>query len=532
MKTPYRLLALAGGVAMLLAASHGALAQKRGGILQVYHQDSPASMSILEEATPSAERPMAGVFNNLVTFDPKIPQNSMATIRPDLAESWTWSEDGTELTFKLRHGVKWHDGKPFTAADVKCTWDLLMGKSKDRLRLNPRKAWYQNVKEVTTKGDDEATFALNHPQPALLALFASLWSPVYPCHVSAAQMRLRPIGTGPFKFVEYKPNEGIKVVRNPDYWKKGRPYLDGIEYTIIPNRSTAILAFSTGKFDMTWPYGVSIPLLKDVEARDPKAICQLVPANSTINLIVNRDKPPFDDPDMRRVLMLGLDRKSFIKILADGKGDIGGAMLPPPAGVWGLPPEILHTLPGYGPDVEANRAEAKKLMAKHGYGPDNHLKIKVSTRNVPIYRDPAVILIDQLSKIYIDAQLEAIETANWFPKVTRKDYQVGLNLTASGVDDPDQNFYENYACGSPRNYTGYCNKPLQKLFDKQSVETDQDKRKKLVWEIDRQMQEDVARPIIYHWRAATCWHPYVKGLVMTVNASANGWRFEDVWLDR
>ncbi len=532
MKTPHRLLALVGGIAMLVAAGQVASAQKRGGILQVYHQDSPASMSILEEATPSTERPMAGVFNNLVTFDPQIPQNSLATIRPELATSWAWSEDGTELTVKLRHGVKWHDGQPFTAADVKCTWDLLMGKSKDRLRINPRKAWWHNVKEVTTKGDDEAIFVLNRPQPALLALLASLWSPVYPCHVPAAQMRLHPIGTGPFKFVSYKPNEGIKVVRNPDYWKPGRPYLDGIDYTIIPDRSTAILAFEAGKFDMTWPFGVSIPLLKDIEARDPKAICHLVPANSSINLIINRDKPPFDDPDIRRALMLTVDRQSFIKILADGKGDVGGAMLPPPAGVWGLPPDILQTLPGYGPDVAANRAEARKLMAKHGYGPDKHLSIKVSTRNVAIYRDPAVILIDQLSKIYIDGVLDPIETANWFPKVTRKDYQVGLNLTASGVDDPDQNFYENYACGSPRNYTGYCNKPLQKLFGEQSVEPDQNKRKKLVWEIDRQLQEDAARPIIYHWRAATCWHPDVKGQVMTVNASANGWRFEDVWLDR
>ena len=92
---------------------------------------------------------------------------------PDLAESWSWSEDGKELTFKLRQGVKWHDGKPFTAADVKCTWDLLQGKAKDKLRVNPRKAWYNNLDEVTTNGDHEATFHLKRPQPALLALLAS-----------------------------------------------------------------------------------------------------------------------------------------------------------------------------------------------------------------------------------------------------------------------------------------------------------------------------------------------------------------------
>ena len=119
------------------------------------------------------------------------------------------------------------------------------------MRRNPRKAWWHNLDEVTANGDYEATFHLKRPQPALLALLASGYSPIYPCHVSPAQMRQQPIGTGPFKFVEFKLNERIKVERNPDYWKKGRPYLDGIEYTIMPNRSTRMLGFVAGKFDMT-----------------------------------------------------------------------------------------------------------------------------------------------------------------------------------------------------------------------------------------------------------------------------------------
>jgi Bacterial extracellular solute-binding proteins, family 5 Middle len=99
-----------------------------------------------------------GVFNNLVMYKQDEPQNSMQSIVPDLATSWSWSEDGTELSFKLRQGVKWHDGKPFTAADVKCTFDLLLGKAKDKLRLNPRKAWYRNLDEVTAKADERRSF--------------------------------------------------------------------------------------------------------------------------------------------------------------------------------------------------------------------------------------------------------------------------------------------------------------------------------------------------------------------------------------
>ena len=230
-------------------------------------------------------------------------------------------------------------------------------------------------------------------------------------------------------------------------------------------------------------------------------------------------------------MALTLDRRSFIDILGEGQGDVGGAMLPPPEGVWGMPPEILQTLPGYDPDVAKNRAEARNIMQSLGYGPDKPLQVKVAARNIPLYRDPAVILIDQLKEIYIAGELELIETANWFPKLARKDYVVGLENGGSGVDDPDQQFYENYACGAERNLTGYCNPELEKLFERQSIEADQEKRRRLVWEIDKKLQQDGARLIIYHLRGATCWQPRVKGLTTMMNSIYNGYRYEDLWLD-
>jgi peptide/nickel transport system substrate-binding protein len=527
-----RVRCVAAGLLLALMSGGGAQAQKSGGVLRIYHRDSPASMSIHEEGTNSVAIPMMAVFNNLVLYDQHQAQNSLDTIVPDLAESWSWNEEGTRLTFKLREGVKWHDGRPFTSADIKCTWDLLTGRGAEKLRLNPRKSWWNNVADITADSPAEATFVLKRPQPPILALIASGYTPVYPCHVSPRDMRQHPIGTGPFKFVEFKPNESIRLARNPDYWKPGRPWLDGIEYTIISNRSTAILAFTAGQFDLTFPYEVTVPLMKDVQSQAPQAVCELVPTNASTNLLVNREAPPFDNPDLRRALALALDRKSFIDILAEGRGDIGGAMLPPPAGVWGMPPDILAPIPGYGPDVAQNRAEARAIMARLGYGPEKRLAIKVAARNIPTYRDPAIILIDQLKQIGIDGELEPIETANWFPKLARKDYQIGLNNTGSGVDDPDQQFFENYGCGSERNYTGYCNAGLEKQFVTQSEIADRDKRRRLVWDIDKQLQEDGARPIIYHTRAATCMQPQVKGLTIMVNSQYNGWRMEDVWLDR
>src|SRR6516164_6774249 len=303
-----RVRALAAALLALLTVSGAALAAepRQGGILRIYHRDSPGSASIHEGATYSVNVPFMPVFNNLIIYDQNVAQNSMDSIVPDLAESWAWSADKKTLTFKLRQGVKWHDGKPFTSADVKCTFDMLMGKSPQKFRQNPRKAWYQQVNDVTTNGDFEVAFKLKRPQPSLLALLASGYTPIYPCHVSPAEMRTHPIGTGPFKFVEFKANESIKLTRNPDYWKKGLPHLDGIEFTIIPNRSTAILAFIAGEFDMTYPTEVTIPLLKDIKTQAPNAICVVAPTNVSTNIIVNSSNPPFDNLDIRRALALAL----------------------------------------------------------------------------------------------------------------------------------------------------------------------------------------------------------------------------------
>ena len=235
MRRNLRVFGTAVAVVAATLGANPAWAQKHGGILKLYTLDSPASMSILEETTVFAQRPVMGVFNNLVMFDQQVKQNSVRSIVPDLATGWSWNEDGTELTFPLREGVTWHDGRSFTAKDVECTWDLLTGKSSEKLRINPRKAWYGNLERVTTNGDYEVSFHLKRPQPSFLMLLASGFSAIYPCHVAPSQMRKHPIGTGPFKFVEFEPNQSIRVARNQNYWKPDRPYLDGVDYTIIRN---------------------------------------------------------------------------------------------------------------------------------------------------------------------------------------------------------------------------------------------------------------------------------------------------------
>src|SRR6476660_3751345 len=342
-----KLTALAAAV-LAVASIAGAQAAepKHGGILHIYHRETPPSLSIHEEATFSVNVPAMPIYSNLVIYDQHKPQNSMGTIRPELATSWEWSKDNLSLIFKIRQGVTWHDGKPFTAKDVKCTFDLLQGKAQDKFRKNPRKDLFSNVSEVTTSGDYEVTLHLKRPQRSLLAMLASGYSPMYACHVTAAQMRTHPIGTGPFKFVEFKQNESIKLVKNPDYFKKGLPYLDGIEFPIIKSRATAVLAFVAGKVDMTFPTEMTKALEADIKKQDATAICELAPINVSTHLIINLENPPFNNLELRKAMALALDRKSFIDIIYQGQADAGGTLLPPPEGVWGMPPEMLKTIPG------------------------------------------------------------------------------------------------------------------------------------------------------------------------------------------
>jgi len=321
-------------------------------------------------------------------------------------------------------------------------------------------------------------------------------------------------------------------VRNPDYFKKDRPYLDEIAVRTIDSRATRMLAFATGDFDITFPSDVSVPLMKDMKARAPNAICEMTTTGTLINLLVNRVNPPFDNPDIRRAMSLALDRQAFNSILMEGTARMGGAMLAKPEGEWGMPPEMVTSLAGYGSETDKNIAEAQAIMQKLGYSDAKPLQIKIQTRNLPTYRDPAVILTDQLKKIYITGELDILDTPRWYSKLARKEYTIGLNVTGVSVDDPDGNIVENYSCHSERNYTQYCNAEVDKLLAAQSRELDREKRRKIVWDIERMLVDDAARPVILHGAAGNCWQPYVRNFKPHSNSQYNNLRFEDVWLDR
>ncbi len=516
---------------LALCGATGASAQKYGGVLRVMHRESPPSLSIQQESTISVVAPMAAAYNNLVQYDPAKAVEGPHTIVPDLAESWFWSDKGKALTFRLRHGVQWHDGKPFTSADVKDTFDVVRKAPGARtMKLNPRAQWYFNVESIATNGDYEVTFHLKRPQPSLLSMLATGYSPVNPAHIPPDDLRSKEVGTGPFMLKQYLPDQSMEFVKNPNYFIKGRPYLDGVTWIIIKSAASRTAALQAGQLDVSFPSETTQANYETLKAAVPTMVFQKVGVQIADNLVINVAKKPYDDVRVRQVLSLAMDRDAMIKSVHEGLAVPGGANQPPPYGYWGLSAKELVKLPGYGDPVK-NKEKARKLLAALGYTAQKPLKVTVSTRSLSLYVSTATWVIDQFKQVGIQGTLEQVESGLWFGKLARGDYEVGVNLTGVGPDDPDSNYYENYACGSQRNYSKYCNQDVMKMFDKASQETDAKKRMKLIHAIDVKLQEDVARPMLAHLLDMFATWPYVKNLVAHNNAY-NYWRLEDVWLDK
>ena len=526
-------LVLAAGLLGALVAT-GAPAQtpKRGGILNAMLIENPPGFSIHESATIAGVWPVAPCYSNLVIFDPLRPVESTDTVIAELAEKWSWQDNYRNLVFFLRRNVKWHDGQPFTSKDVKHTFDIVR-ESPDaagKLRLNPRKEWYANVEAIEAPEPHTVVFRLKRPQPSLLLMLASGYSPVYPAHVPLNDLRQRCVGTGPFRIKQYTPGTMVELERNPDYFVPGRPYLDGIKFPVITERGTRLAALQTGRLDVSQPLEMTKTMADTLKQAAPSLVVSVIGQNGSDNVLINHKKPPFDNPSVRRAISLAMDRYAYVQGVRHNGAIVGAALMPPPQGIWGLPERELKLLPGYR-GAERDKAEARKLLTAAGVGAGKPLRIELTTRNIAIYVDLASFVADQLRLVGIEATVKQVDSAQYFPALARREYQIGANLTASGIDDPDGYLYENYRCGASRNYTDYCNEEMDRLIDQQSQELDRAKRLKLVWEIQRKLEADVARPML-GWRNEyfTSW-PYVKNLPPH-NSLYNYARMQEVWLDR
>ena len=509
-------------------------APKSGGVLKLVHrEDLPQGFAIHEAATNSVTWPAMPCYSNLVIFDQAKRVERPENIVGELAERWSWQDSYRNLVFFLRKDVKWHDGQPFTSKDVKFTFDVAR-EGKDapaKLRLNPRKEWWDNIEAVEASEPSTVVFRLKRPQPSLLVMLASGYSPVIPAHVPLAEHRSRCIGTGPFKFKEWKRNEYVELERNRDYFVKGRPYLDGVRYVIVSERGTRTAALQSGQVDVAYPGDTAVSIMEQLRAAVPTMVFTETPTNVNENLLINTRRPPFDNVTVRRALSLAIDRRAYVDTIhRGGSGVVGAALLPRPLGVWGLVAADVAQLPGYGKAVEG-KERARRMLAEAGFGPGRPLRLEMVTRALAIYLDFASFVIDQLRQVGVETSLKQIDTAQWHPMATRREFQIAANLTGNGADDPDASFFENYTCGSPRNYSDYCNETVTKMIEQQSQELDPVKRLRLVEQIQRKLEEDAVRPIM-GWRIDRfAHHAYVKGLVPH-NVTYNCCRLQDAWLDR
>jgi len=519
----------------LLAAPAALFAQtqnpKYGGVLTLMQREElPQGLSILETSTIATVWPASPCFNNLVYFDPAKPMETPDTIVGELAEKWSWQDDYRNLVFFLRRDVKWHDGQPFTSRDVKFTFDLVRGApdAVGKLRLNPRKDWYANVEAIEAADPYTVVFRLKRPQPSILMMLASGQSPIYPAHVPLAEQRNRCVGTGPFKLKEWRRGEYVEYVKNPDYFVKGRPYLDGLKYVIISERGTRTAALQAGRLDSAAPGEITKNIADQLKAAVPGMVVTRVGSLTSPNLLVNHARPPFNDARVRRAVDLAIDRDGYLKGVLQGGGVAGAALVPKPFGSWGLGEGELVQILGR---PEGRKALARKLLAEAGYGPSAPLRFEAQTRGIATYVDLASYVVSELRQVGVEITVKQLDSVQWYGVTTRKEFQLGINISGYGVDDPDAILFENYTCTSLRNYTSYCDEGVSRLIEQQSQELDLRKRVALVHEIQKKLTEAGARPTVAWGIDFFAQWPYVKNLVPHHSLYSFG-RMQNVWLDR
>jgi len=526
-------LALVSALLVGLGAPAESQTPRKGGVLQTLLIEDPPGLLAHESATVSNVWPISPCYSNLVLFHPLKPLESADTVIPELAERWSWQDNYRNLVFFLRKNVKWHDGKPLTSRDVKYTFDVAREapEAPVKFRLSARTARWANVEAIEAPETHTVVFRLKRPQPSLLLMLASGYSPIYPAHVPLGELRQKCMGTGPFRFKEWQRGQSVELERNPDYFIPDRPYLDGIRYTVITERGTRLAALQAGRLDAFVPLEMTRAMAEAAKKSAPSLIITEVGQNGSDNVVLNHKRPPFDNPAVRRAVSLAMDRHGYVQSVRHGGAVVGAGLMPKPLGFWGLSDPDLKTLPGYR-NSATDKAEARRLLAGAGFGPGGKpLRVELATRTLSIYLDVASFVADQLHQVGIESTVKQMDSAAWFPALARRDFQIAANLTAGGFDDPDAYFVENYKCGSSRNYTDYCNEETDRLIDQQSQELDRTKRLRLVLDIQKRLEADVARPML-GWRKEYFAHyPHVKNLVPH-NALYNYGRMQDVWLDR
>jgi peptide/nickel transport system substrate-binding protein len=505
-----------------------AVAQEKphyGGILNVAQAGDPPSLDMHQETTFMVVIPMSPVYNTLVMFDP----HGYPTIIGDLAKSWTVSDDHMTYTFTLHEGVKFHDGSELTSADVKATWDRIVWPPEGV--VSHRRSLFEAVKSIEAPDRNTVVFRLHYPSASFMSMLAGPHNFIFAkkyLDQDAQYYKNHSVGTGPFKLKNYVRGSYIELERNPNYWKKGLPYLDGVKYFIIKDTSARATALRSGRVDVEFRGFPPADAENIKEQRSDEVVLGRPKAISNWGVAINTDKKPFDDERVRKALTLAIDRYDLVKTLAPlaSLETIGG--LSHPDSQWALSGEELQALPGYSKDHQANLREAKRLLAEAGY-PDGFETV-LTNRNVKLpYIDLGVYLISTWKKIGVNAEHKLEESATWSQTRLTRDFELLLDPYGSTmIGDPDE-LMAKFVGGSSTNFGRFSEPTADALFAQQKTEINAQKRVQLVKEMQTMILQKAWWIPGLWWTRAEARSARIRNYEPLPGHHQNR-RLEDVWL--
>ncbi|MES2784988.1 MAG: ABC transporter substrate-binding protein [Pseudomonadota bacterium] len=501
-----------------VVGSRGKGTPQRGGVLVRSLSGDPPNFDTFSNTTGRVITVVGPCCNGLIRFD----EFDANKIVPDLAESWQVSDDEKTYTFRLRSGVKFHDGKPMTSADVKYTFDTM--RSPPAGMVSVRAQLLDAVTSIDASNPTIVRFNLDRKSPGLLANLAGGWMVVLPKHIlEKGPMKDTIVGTGPFKLKEYKRGTSIELVRNPEYHIPGKPYLDGQKMFIIPDANTEFAYFRTGQLDAIDSSSPAMALQweKELAGKGPYMVAG--PSQSALSVHFNSLQKPWDDVRVRKAACLAINREEALTTLMKGEGVVGGWACPGP---WAMTPAELAKIPGYAKYSNANIAEAKKLLAEAGF--PNGFKETILVRRIDLYTPLAIFVKDQLTKIGIEITIDPQETATYNQARTKRQFKLDAGGRTYLTNDPDAIYGDSVTCKGATNYGGVCDPKTDELYTRLSQETDPKKRLALSKEIEARALQAYASYMIL-WRSQyRLYQKNVHGWAKHPQED-NSMRLEDCW---
>ena len=514
------LLALAG-----VARAETAATPKRGGILEFAVDAEPGNYDCHANISFAFLHPVSPHYSTLLKFDgANYPQ-----VKGDLAESWSVSADKLTYTFKLRPNVLFHDGSRLTSADVKASYERIAHPPQGV--ISARQVDYSSISAIDTPDPLTVVFHLKWPEAVMLANFASPWNCIY----SAARLAEDPqfpkthvMGTGPFTFVEHVKGDHWTGKRFDKYFLPVRPYLDGYKADFMTGKKV-IEGLEKGTI-MAEFRSVS-PTERDqlTEVMGDKVYIGETPWILDLLVVFNTKQKPFDDARVRRALSLAIDRWKAADTMSNTTylKFVGGLMRPGYA--MATPEAELTALPGFSHDIQASRAEARRLLAEAGV---KDLKIKLTNRDIPTpYGAAADFLTQAWKEIGVTLTQEQLNTKDWQSKLENHGFEVAIDFGADYIDDPSLQLAKYVSTDlSPSNYSSSTDRFLDSLYVGQAVTTDPRQRSKIVREFERHALTEANTVPFLWWNRIVATSSKLRGWHLTPSHYLEQ-DLTDVWLD-